>query len=158
MPQYVALPWHRIIFLGAFARFRKVNINFMSVRLVVFPHGKTRLPLDGFSWNWYLNIFRKSIEKIPSLTKIWQVKRGTLHEGLYKFLIISCSVILGMKNILDKSFKKNQNTRFVFNTCFFRKYSVYEIIQKNVVEPERPRMPIWGMHIFRLQTHTQNMC
>jgi len=36
--------------LGAFARFIKANISFMSVRLAVFPHGTTRLPLDGFSW------------------------------------------------------------------------------------------------------------
>jgi len=32
--------------------------------LSVRPHGTTRLPLDGFSLNFILMIFRKSVEKI----------------------------------------------------------------------------------------------
>jgi len=36
--------------LGAFAKLRKGIISFvMSVRLSVYPHGITRLRLDGFS-------------------------------------------------------------------------------------------------------------
>jgi len=37
-------------FLGAFAKLRKETTIFvMSVRPYVFPHGTTRLSLDGFS-------------------------------------------------------------------------------------------------------------
>jgi hypothetical protein len=37
-------------FLGVFLKLRKWAISFvMSVRLSVRPHGKTRLPVDGFS-------------------------------------------------------------------------------------------------------------
>jgi len=36
-----------ILFLGAFAKLRKATIG--SV-MSVGPHGRTRLPLDGFSW------------------------------------------------------------------------------------------------------------
>jgi hypothetical protein len=45
-------------FLGAFAKLWNSNVNFvMSVR----PHGKTRLPLDGFSWNLVSEYFKKKI-------------------------------------------------------------------------------------------------
>ena len=46
-------------FLGTFGKLRKATISLVvSVR----PHGTTRLPLDGFSWN-FLSIFPKSVEK-----------------------------------------------------------------------------------------------
>jgi hypothetical protein len=48
-------------FLGDLATFRKVAVSFV---ISVCPNGKTRLLLDGLSWNWYLNIFRKYVEKI----------------------------------------------------------------------------------------------
>ena len=52
-------------FLGAFAKLRKAISSFiMSVRPSVCPHEKTRLPLDGFSWNLIFEYFRKTIEKI----------------------------------------------------------------------------------------------
>jgi len=39
--------------------------------------------------------------------------------------------------------------------------TVYEIMWKNVVLPDRPQMAIWRMRIasgyLRLQTHTQNV-
>jgi hypothetical protein len=42
-------------FLGAFVEMRKATISFMSV----CPHGTTRLPLDGFSWNLIYKCFSK---------------------------------------------------------------------------------------------------
>jgi hypothetical protein len=43
----------RFLLLGAFAKLRKATINFVmpvlpSARLSVYPHGTTRLPLEGF--------------------------------------------------------------------------------------------------------------
>jgi len=37
-----------LLCLGAFAKLRKATI---SLVMSVPPHGTTRLPLDGFSWN-----------------------------------------------------------------------------------------------------------
>jgi len=48
------------------------------------------------------------------LTKI----TGTLHEDRYRFLIISRSVLLRMRNVADKSCIENQNTHFTFNNIF----------------------------------------
>jgi len=46
---------------------------------------------------------------------------GTLHENRYTFSIISRSIHLRMRNILDKCCRENQNTRFVFNNFFPQK-------------------------------------
>ena len=45
---------------------------------------------------------------------------GTLLEDQYKFLIITCSILIIMKNI-QINFRESQNTDFKFNTLFFRK-------------------------------------
>jgi hypothetical protein len=54
-------------FLGARLRNcekRPLASSYLSVCLSVFPRWTTRLPLDGFSLNLYLSIFRKYVEKI----------------------------------------------------------------------------------------------
>ena len=45
----------------------------------------------------------------------------TLQEVQYTFLIISRSVLLRMKNVLDKSCRENDNTHFMLNNFFFPK-------------------------------------
>jgi hypothetical protein len=50
----------------------------------------------------------------------------------------------------EKYFRKiwsgNQTTYFVFNNIFFpENYAVYEVMWKNIVEPDRPQMTIWSM-------------
>ena len=52
-------------FLGAFARLRKAGISFVTF---VCPHGTTRLPLDGFSWNFTFQYFSKIRQVQFSLT------------------------------------------------------------------------------------------
>ena len=49
----------KTVFKGAFVKFRKVTMNFMLVRPSIYPHGTTRLPLDGFSWNLIFDYFWK---------------------------------------------------------------------------------------------------
>jgi hypothetical protein len=50
-----------------------------------------------------------------------------------------------MRNVLDKSCRENQNT-FLFSIIFFfENRAVYEIMWKNIVEPGRPQMTLWGM-------------
>ena len=56
-------------FLGAFAKLRKITISyFMSVR----PHGTTRLPLEGFLWNFMFDYFSKMYREYLSLIRIGQ--------------------------------------------------------------------------------------
>ena len=63
------------------------------------------------------------------------------------FLIISCSVLLRMRNVLDKSCRGNQNTHFVLNNVFFENHIVYEIMWKNTTEQSRLQMSILSLHI-----------
>jgi hypothetical protein len=46
---------------------------------------------------------------------------GTFHENQYTFFITSHSVLVRMKNVWDKSRRKNKNKRCVFNNFFIRK-------------------------------------
>ena len=47
-------------FLGSFAKCGKATISFViSVHLSAPPHGTTRLPLNGFSWNFIFEDFSK---------------------------------------------------------------------------------------------------
>jgi len=60
-------------FLDAFAKFRKATVSVvMSVRLSVCPHGTTRLPLDGFSWNLIFERVSKICRGNPSYIKTGQ--------------------------------------------------------------------------------------
>ena len=53
-----------------------------------------------------------------------------------------------MRNDSDKSCTENQNTHFVFNNFFFfENLAVYEIMWKNMVQPDRPQMTIRCMRI-----------
>jgi hypothetical protein len=56
---------------------------------------------------------------------------GNLHEDQYKFLIISRSVLLRIRNVLDKLCRKTQNTHFIFSNFFPENHAVDEIMWKN---------------------------
>jgi hypothetical protein len=42
----------------------------------------------------------------------------TVHEALYVFIIISLWLLFRMTNVLDKSYKENKNTHFMFNNFY----------------------------------------
>jgi len=42
---------------------------------------------------------------------------GTLHEDIFTFVIISCWILLRMRNVRDKKVKY-QNTHFIFSNFF----------------------------------------
>jgi hypothetical protein len=46
------------------------------------------------------------------------------------FLIISRSVLLGMRNVSDKSCRENQNTHFTFNNFFFKSCRLWDNVEK----------------------------
>jgi len=52
-----------------------------------------------------------------------------------------------MKNISVKICEENQNTHYVFSYFFFRKWCLYEIMWKNIVERGGPQMTLWRMCI-----------
>ena len=89
----------------------------------------------------YFTNFGISAEQIkaPNPTTI----TGTLHAALCKFMIISRSILLRIRNISDKVCRENQNTHFYVQWLFFpENRAVYKIIWKNTVQPDRPQITI----------------
>jgi len=49
------------------------------------------------------------------------------------------------ENITDKPCEENQNTHFTFNDIsFFENRAAYEIMWKNMLQPDRPQMAIYS--------------
>jgi hypothetical protein len=71
---------------------------------------------------------------------------GTLHEDRYTFLIISRSVLLRMA---DVSFgqKLCRKSKHIICSITFLKSCLYEIMWKNIVEPDWPQITIRRMCI-----------
>ena len=92
-------------------------------------------------WEFFENLSIKC-KFHSNLTRIM----GTVHGDHYTFLIISCSFLVRLRNASDKCCRGNQNTHFI--SCnFFGNPAVCEVMWKNIVEPERPQMTVWRIHI-----------
>jgi hypothetical protein len=50
-----------------------------------------------------------------------------------------------MRNVSDKALAENQNTHFMFNLLFSEDRAIYEIMLKNMLAPDKPRMTIQRM-------------
>jgi len=91
-----------LTFLGTFTKLREASIrSVMSVCQFVRPHGTTRLPLDGFSWN-FSKICQEDLSFIKILTRI----TGTLSDDVCTFMKISQRFFLSMRNFSDKFAEK----------------------------------------------------
>jgi len=95
---------------------------------------------------WLLSIFRKSVQKIRFHYNLTPMT-DTLPEDQYKFLIISLSVLLRMRNISDTRCRGNQNIHFMFNNLFIESRACYEIMWTYFLEPGRQYMIMWGKSI-----------
>jgi hypothetical protein len=102
--------------------------------------------LTDFHENWYLSIFRKSVQKIQVSLKCDRIT-GTLHEDQYGVLVKSLAVLRRMKDVSDKYCRENHNTHCMFNYFFFFNRTMNEIMWKIILEPGRPQMTIWRMRI-----------
>jgi len=132
----------------------------MSVR----PHGTTRLPLEGFSWNLIFKYFFKNISRVLKFYLNLSRINDTLHEDQYTFLIISRPVLPTMRNISDKSCRETRNAHCVLNNFFFipKIMPFMRWCGKYIVERGRLQLTIWRMRVSCLipraiDTHTQNM-
>jgi len=72
---------------------------------------------------------------------------GILYVDQCTFLIISRSVLRRLKNVSDESCWETRNTHFMFSNLFFENRAVYEIMWKNIVEPDRPQITIQCIYI-----------
>ena len=94
-----------------------------------------------FNWIWCLIFFVLNLSRnfrfYSNPTRI----TGTSHLRLW----LPRWILFRTRNFANKSCRENQNAHFVFGFGFFppENRTLYEIMSKNVVEPERPQMTIW---------------
>ena len=60
-----------------------------------------------------------------------------------------------MRNVADESIEKFK-TRFMFHNFFSENCAVYEIMCKNILDPDRARKTIWRMRNACLTTNATN--
>jgi len=104
---------------GAFTKLRKAAATFvMSFRpSVLCPRETTRLPLEGFSWNFIFQDFSKICGKNSSFIKIIKEKRVLyLHENQYTIFIYLVKFLLEW-DMVQKICGKI-NVYFMFNHFF----------------------------------------
>ena len=64
-----------------------------------------------------------------------------------------------MKNVLDKCYREDQNTHFMFNKFFSENGTVYEIMSKHIVETEGPQMTSQhGAYALRARLASLHAC
>jgi hypothetical protein len=117
--------------------------------LSVCRYVKTRLPLYGFLWNWYLSVFQKLVMKIQVKWKPDKMA-GTSYEDGCTIKISSRWIILGMKIFRKKCCREYQNTNYISNALFSlenRALMRYEIREKH----GRARQATDGNIIWRMR-------
>jgi hypothetical protein len=108
-------------FLGACAKLEKAAISFvMWVRLClsVRPHGTTRFLLDGSSWNFTFEYFRK----IPQQNSTY-IKFLTILKSIFIYDIISLNYLT--KEMFHRAWHKSKtyvlcSKSFLRNSCLLR--------------------------------------
>ena len=65
----------------------------------------------------YLIIFKKSVKK-TQVSLQSDKNKGALCEDQCMFIVISCSLLLRMRNISDKNCTENHHTHFMSNNFF----------------------------------------
>ena len=123
-----------VVLLDASAKLRKRVYCVSRFCRYVRPPAVTRLPKDGFSSKLVFEYFSTICTDNINFFKIWE------EQLLYNkpFVMISGWIFLRMKNILNVVEKIK--THILCSITIFRKSSFYEMVWKNVVEPEGPQM------------------
>jgi hypothetical protein len=86
-------------------------------------------------------------------------RRSWTEVPLYICVITSRSFLLRMRNVSDKRCRENQKNKFYVKFLFLS--CLYELMWKNMVQPDRPQMALCHMRIACwipkvTNTHTQN--
>jgi hypothetical protein len=84
---------------------------------------------------------------------------GTLHEDVFVFMAILGQILFRMRNGLDKRYRENRNTYFIFNNFFSENRVVREIMSKNMVKSEGPQMTsqhgAYALHAGKARLHAR---
>ena len=142
---YLCRIFHKTPLLGAFTYFQKATISFdtslsPSVRM-------EKLGVNGWVYmELEARVFFENLLRKFNFHWIRTRITDSLHEGIRTFTIISCSILVTMRNVLDNFVKKSKHNIYA-QIHFYKNRAVYEIMWENMVEPERAHMKIWLVRI-----------
>jgi hypothetical protein len=126
--------YHSWFLLVDVAKLREGTISFvMSVRMEQLSSQWT-----DFYEIWYLSIFRQSCENIHFFQNPTRIM-GTSHVDLCTFMIISCWILLRMRNVCDKRCRKVKTHNFTFNKVFYfsENRTIYKIMCNNILQLDK---------------------
>ena len=126
---YIANLVQKLAFLGAFAKLRKATISFMSVRPCMSVRMEPGSHWTDFDEIWYLRLFRKSVEK-TQVSLQSDNNNGHIHKDVFTFMTTSRWILLRMRNVSNKSCRKNQNTCFMFSGFFPENRAVWDNVEQ----------------------------
>ena len=133
-------------FLGAFTKLLKVTVSFvMSVHLPVRPHGKTRLPLDGFSWNLTFEYLLKNCHENSSFIKTGQENQVLHMKTTWHFWSYLSQFFIEWE-MFRTEFVEEIKTHILCSITFFQK-SRHSWGNVEKCSQGRPQMTIWCMRI-----------
>jgi hypothetical protein len=103
-------------FLGFFTKFRKATIRFV---MSLCPSAcNNSVPTGRISMKFHIWVFLKNLSRKFKFNYDRKIILGILHEDQYTIFIISRSILLRMRNVLNEICTENQNTHFMFNNVF----------------------------------------
>ena len=120
---YSPPPFFFFFFVDIFTKLWKVSIGFV---MSVCPHGTAPwLSFNRFSLNWYLSIFLKLCQENSNFLKIWPVTAALL-EDLCTFVMISCWILLRIRNVSNKYSVENK-THIICSKTFILNHALHEL-------------------------------
>jgi hypothetical protein len=129
------------LFLGAFAKPQKVTTasSCQSVRPCVGPHGITRSPLDGFA------LFSKICRQNSRFIKIGH-EQSALYTKMFSHLWQYIAEFFLEWEMFQIKVVEKIKIHVLCSVTFSENCALYEIMPKNVAEPETPQMTIHALH------------
>ena len=130
--------WTVLGFLGAFPKLPKATFSFaVSVHpsVVLFAWNNWS-PIRRISIKFLIRVFFPKICRENSSFIKFDKCTGILHEHFCTFMTTSRWILHRMRNVSDKSCREIQNTHFMFNNFFSENCAVYEIMWKNILQPD----------------------
>ena len=105
----------------------------MSVCPSVCPHGRTRLLLDGFSWNLIYEYFTKICRESSSLIKSDKNNGSSTWKPMYTYDQYLAELVLEWKNFTQIC-RETQITHFIFSNFFYyrKSFRLWDDVEKYV--------------------------
>jgi hypothetical protein len=124
---------------------------------------KTRLTLNGFSWNLIFEHFSKIFRESSRFIKVWYEQR-VLYMKTHKYILSYLAQFFLRWEMFQTKLVKKIKTHILCSVTFSRKFCrLWDNVEKygragqatddNIIR--RMRIACW---IPKLQTHTQNTC